>query len=742
MTTNIQHAKANFGTAPVFLTAIATILGAIMFLRFGYSVGNIGLLGTLAVVLVGHLVTIPTALAIAEIATNQKVEGGGEYFIISRSFGLNIGGSVGIALFLSQAISVAFYIVAFAQAFDPVISHAATSWGIDISDKRIFSIPTLILLAVLMLTKGADIGVKALYVVVATLAVSLFMFFLGSGSYDAPTGVDILTNRVEQPDPFFLVFAICFPAFTGMTAGVGLSGDLKDPKKSIPLGTLLATVIGMVTYVAIAYKLAISASPADLDADQLVMSKIAVWGPIIPIGLAAATISSALGSIMVAPRTLQALASDNLFPAKPINGWLARGKGALAEPVNASIVVVLIAFCFLLIGDVDFVAQIISMFFMVTYGSICLISFLQHWAADPSYRPTFKSRWYISLLGFLMCVWLMFSMSPGYAVASVAVMIILYMSITAYTKEKRGMAIIFQGAIFQLSRKLQVFLQKTEKEERTAWRPSIVCFGHESFRRLGVFELLRWLSARYGFGTYIHFIKGYLSKDSHHSAREALDRLIKMAHLSESNFYIDTLVSPSTTSAIAQIIQLPGISGKENNMILFEYDRDRAENLADIIDNYQLVRSADFDVCILGSSDRGFGYRNEIHVWLTSRDFDNANLMILLAFIVLGHEDWKRGLIKLYAVFPESELEDQYESLLELVQAGRLPITRNNIVVLPQPEGKEVKQIIQENSSDADLTIIGFRGESLKARGSSVFEGYDKVGNILFVNSTHEKEIS
>ncbi|MDP4680912.1 MAG: amino acid permease, partial [Cyclobacteriaceae bacterium] len=157
--------KANFGTAPVFLTAISTILGAVMFLRFGYAVGSVGFVGTLVIILIGHLVTIPTAMAIAEIATNQKVEGGGEYYIISRSFGINIGASIGVALYMSQAISVAFYIIAFAEAFDPVIAYLSDEYGFFITDKRLISIPALLALAALMLTKGANIGMKALYIV-------------------------------------------------------------------------------------------------------------------------------------------------------------------------------------------------------------------------------------------------------------------------------------------------------------------------------------------------------------------------------------------------------------------------------------------------------------------------------------------------------------------------------------------------------------------------------------------------
>lgn len=149
-----------FGTAPIFLASISTILGAIMFLRFGYAVGHVGLLGTLAIIAFGHIVTIPTALAIAEIATNRRVEGDGEYYIISRFFGLAIGGAIGIALFLSRAISVAFYLIAFAEAFRPLEPWLA-SMGVAF-DPRVVSLPALADMVWLMLSRGANLGVAAL----------------------------------------------------------------------------------------------------------------------------------------------------------------------------------------------------------------------------------------------------------------------------------------------------------------------------------------------------------------------------------------------------------------------------------------------------------------------------------------------------------------------------------------------------------------------------------------------------
>jgi amino acid transporter len=254
-----------FGTAPVFLASISTILGAILFLRFGYAVGHTGFIGALGIIALGHAVTIPTALAIAEIATNRRVEGGGEYFIISRSFGQSIGGAIGIALYLSQAISVAFYLIAFAEAFRP-LSPLIESWIGMAFDPRMISLPAIGLLLGLMLTRGASMGVAALWVVVCVLAVSLGAFLLGHAVPGAAAESPILFSQMSVKDPFMVVFAIVFPAFTGMTAGVGLSGDLAEPRKSIPLGIMAATVVGMLMYVLVAWKLATSA-PTEMLAD-------------------------------------------------------------------------------------------------------------------------------------------------------------------------------------------------------------------------------------------------------------------------------------------------------------------------------------------------------------------------------------------------------------------------------------------------------------------------------------------
>jgi len=735
---NLQEKKGKFGVTPVFLTALSTILGAVMFLRFGYAVGNVGFIGTVGIIILGHLITIPTAMAIAEIATNQKVEGGGEYYIISRSFGINIGAAIGLTLYLSQAISIAFYAIAFSEAFDGVIEWLNDTYHIFIWDKRLISAPLVLILSAIMLSKGAQLGVKILYPVVAILVVSLLFLFLGDTGYGSGNENFDFFKTIQNPDSFFIVFAIIFPAFTGMTAGVGLSGDLKDPKKAIPLGSLMATFTGMLIYLFIAYKLTISASPEDLAADQLIMGKIALWGPIIAIGLAAATFSSALGSIMVAPRTLQALASDGIIPNRGINALLSK-ETKKGEPFNATVITILIALFFLLVGDINMVAQIISMFFMVTYGAICSISFLQHFAADPSYRPAFKSRWYVSLLGAVLCFYMMFKMNAMYAFSALLIMVLIYVGITYFSPNKQGMVKIFQGVIYQLSRQLQVFLQKADKEDVNTWRPSLICISDDSFKRTAAFELMRWISHRYGFGTYLHYIKGYVSRETNKQAHEMLDRLIEKAEISKSNMYLDTIISPSYTTAIAQSIQLPSVSGKESNMFMFEYSKTLGPCTDPIMDNMSLVSATDFDICVLASTEKGFGYHNEIHIWITQGDFDNASLMILMSFVIMGHRDWQGAEIKIFAIHPKDELADQREKLLDQIKEGRLPISPNNVELIEKDQETNSRVIINKRSVGADLTIIGFNSEAVKQLRAEVFEGYQDLGNILFVNSSKEK---
>jgi amino acid transporter len=736
--------KSGLGTIPVYFTAASTILGAILFLRFGAAVGTLGFWGAIFLVILGHLITIPTALALSEIATNTRVEGGGEYFIISRSFGLKIGSTIGIALYFSQAISVAFYIIAFTESFEPLFNLVYTNMNF-VLPRQVISVPALAVLAFVMLKKGSGSGLKVLYIVTGILALSLIFFFLGSPIDPGDDQARIPGNNFGffNGNSFFIMFAICFPAFTGMTAGVGLSGDLRNPGKSIPLGTMGGTITGLLVYIFVVWKLSVSASQADLVNEQLIMSKIAIGGfLVIPIGLAAATLSSAIGSILVAPRTIQALAGDKTFPVKCVNSFLSKGKGESREPVNASIITLFIALIFVMMGDVDAVAQIISLFFLVTYGSLCLISFLNHFGSPPSYRPRFKSNWFFSLGGFLLSVWVMFKINPLYTLISSVIIVMFYLIVEISNKNQKGLVNIFREALFQLNRRLQIFMQKQWSNiDGEEWRPAAICISPNSFTREKVLDLMCWISRQHGFGTYFHFIKDYYNKKTYTESREILRVLIDSLKKRENTLYIDTMISPSYTSAIAQVIQSPSISGMENNMVVFEYDKNHPDELPRILENINFVRAGDFDICIFSNCKTPIKYRNGIHVWIRTNDEKNINLMILLGYIIMSHPDWKKSHIKIFIICIDGRSKEVKRELEELIATGRLPITLKNIEIIPLPDKQTIGEVVSERSRDAGLTIIGFGEDVIKYGNTEYFTKINPIGDVLFVNAAQSKKI-
>jgi amino acid transporter len=284
-----QHPKL-FGTfAGVFTPTLLTILGVIMYLRVGWVVGNAGVLGGLLIIALANGITLCTGLSLSSIATNTRLEAGGPYAIISKSLGFEIGGSVGVPLYLSQALAVAMYVFGFREGWIWVFpDHSAL-----LVDLAIF----LVVFVIGYLSAGLAFRIQ--YGVMAIIGASLVSIFLapeflaGTGAAD----IQLWGNYPGSPEDgfqgtnFWLVFAVFFPAATGIMAGANMSGELKNPRKSIPLGTLSAIGISVLIYVALAIWVARTASPGELVENYTVMIDKALWGPIVLAGLLGAHIA-------------------------------------------------------------------------------------------------------------------------------------------------------------------------------------------------------------------------------------------------------------------------------------------------------------------------------------------------------------------------------------------------------------------------------------------------------------------
>ena len=239
--TQFMLKKKKFGTfAGVFTPSILTILGVIMYMRLGWVVGNAGLIGAIVIILIAHMISVTTGLSVSSVATDKKIGAGGIYYVLSRSMGIPIGGSIGIALFIGTAFSIALYLVGFAESF-----NAYFGFGLTINDIRLTGTTALLALTVTALI-STSFALKTQYIILAAIIVSLLSVFLGTMEF-APQTVELFS--AEGSVPLEIVFAVFFPAVTGFTAGIAMSGDLKDPKRSIPRGTLLAIGVGLIVYI-------------------------------------------------------------------------------------------------------------------------------------------------------------------------------------------------------------------------------------------------------------------------------------------------------------------------------------------------------------------------------------------------------------------------------------------------------------------------------------------------------------
>lgn len=329
--------KKLFGTFEgVFVPTLLTILGVIMYIRHGWLVGNAGLLGAWLIILISFSITLATALSLSSIVTNIRIGAGGAFSIISQSLGIEVGGSIGIPLYLSQTLAVAMYIFGFRAGWMWIFpDHPAI-----LVDLAIFFI--LFVVAYISASLAFRIQYIVLAVIIASFVSIIWAAYTGS-MQESITLWGSFPGFIEEDFSgvgFWVVFAVFFPAATGIMAGANMSGELKDPRKSIPLGTLSAIVISLIIYLLLALWLAASATNTELVSDYLIMVEKAAWGQLIIAGLLGATFSSALASLVGAPRILQALGNHKILPGSE---WFSKSSKS-GEPRNAMIFTGIIVF--------------------------------------------------------------------------------------------------------------------------------------------------------------------------------------------------------------------------------------------------------------------------------------------------------------------------------------------------------------------------------------------------------------
>ncbi len=401
--------KGRFGTFEgVFTPTFLSILGVIMYLRLGWVVGHTGLKGALLIITIANLITLFTGLSIASVATNMRVGTGGAYAMISKSLGLEIGGAIGLPLYLSQAISVAFYITGFTECWISVFP------GHDFLYVSLF---TWVILLTIAYT-SAKLAFRLQYGIMAVILLSLVSIFLGRGTL-APTGI---AWEGLGDLKFWHVFAVFFPAVTGILAGVSMSGELKKPERSLPLGTLVAIGISFVIYMLLAVWFAYNVSPQALASNTSVILEVSRWRFIVVAGIMGATISSALSMFVASARTLLALGKHGIIPFASSFSRTTKG----GEPTPAIMLTAVISIAAIALGTLNTIAGLLTMFFLITYGMLNASVFIEQTMGIASFRPGFKVHSLFPLLGGAGCFLAMFLINPVFGAGAIIATIAIY----------------------------------------------------------------------------------------------------------------------------------------------------------------------------------------------------------------------------------------------------------------------------------------------------------------------------
>lgn len=692
-----------FGTFKgVFTPSVLTILGVIMYLRFGWVLGHMGLAGTLGIVVLATSITFLTGLSLSALATNRRVGGGGAYYIISRSLGLETGAAVGIPLYFAQALGIAFYLAGFAEAVGAVVPGA---------DPRVTGLVTLGILAGVVYV-SADLALKTQYVVLAVIVASLVSVFAGGGLGDPVSGVE-----VPAPVPFWAVFAVFFPAVTGIEAGIAMSGDLKDPARSLPRGTIAAVLTGLLVYLAIPFYLHLRVPEGErLLTEPFVMRDLARWPALVVAGVWCATLSSGMGALLGAPRTLQALARDRVVP-----GWIGRGYGKGGDPRIAILITFLVAGAGILLGDLNAIAPVLSMFFLTSYGLLNISAGFGAMIGSASWRPTFRVPGWLSLLGAVGCFAVMFMINAG------ATLVALVVSGGVYGMVKRRRLKVQWGdmtyGILMMAVQSLIHRLAALRPDRLTWTPNILVFGGAPTRRWYLIEIARAIARDRNLMT----LATVVPEASWSAERAAATRDTIAAYLDRRGVRALVTVVPGDDplEAARELVTAYGFGPLVPNMVLLgeTEDIEQFEPYARLIRriyrtrrNLVVVRESQTDP----EDPDGLRTGDRIDIWWRGQP-QNVGLMITLAYLMQRGAGWQNARLLVKQIVDEASEVDPARRRLEAYLEEQRIEAEFDIRV---KDTDDVFDMIRPLSAGADLVLFGMRPPLEDESNDSYATGY------------------
>ncbi|MBN1551828.1 hypothetical protein JW979_10180 [bacterium] len=619
---------------------------------------------------------------------------------------MEIGGAIGLPLFLSQALSITLYSFGLAESFRFV-------WP------EIPLMPTaaIIVVAITLLSlRSAAFALKAQIPIMIGIGLSIAALF--SGVNFRLTDPALLTSSHPESPGFWVVFAVFFPAVTGILAGISMSGDLKDPQKAIPRGAIGAVLVGFAVYMSVPFILTFAGPDMSdifkqypglqsvlkqntgfrelLRNDSLVWTRIASFSWLIFPGLWGAILSSAIGSILSAPRTLQALAMDRIVPK--IFSVRSKKNG---EPWVALLFSSAIALLTVLLGDLNVVAPILTMFFLTTYGMVNLVAGLESLVGDPSYRPQLKIPWYLSLIGAIGCFWVMFLINKfAFAVA------LLIESVLWFYLRRRALQTtwgdIRRGFWMAITRYALIMLKRFPEKPR-AWRPNILLFAGDVEKRIDLVNFANWFGQNKGLVTVCNMIVGSIESNINkiETLKKSMDNFLEEQQLIA---FSEVDVVQDFETGILDITQSNGMAGLESNTLMFGWT-EKMDRLSSYLRIMRQVEQLHKSMIICRINPKTIYRRTKkIDLWWGGQQ-RNGDLMLLLAHLLSLNPEWHRCQITIKSIARSDHEKIETESQLDKM-IPEIRIECKRIVYLVPPE-TNVLDIIHRESRSAEVNFLG-----------------------------------
>jgi hypothetical protein len=672
-TRSLADPSASFDTfRGVTRPALLAVLGAMLYLREGWLVGNCGLGGALLIIGAAYTITGTTVLSVASVATNTRVRSGGAFAIIAQALGVEVGGAIGIPLFLAQSASAAMYLFAFTEAFGYLFPEVDT--------QRVVVVAYLVVAGLSWLS--ASLAFRAQGVLLGLAVLALLSIF--GGLFRAEMVTPVWSGTLAEAS-MRDAFAIFFPASTGLLVGVGMSGSLLDPRKSIPRGTLTAWGVTLVVYVLAAFWYAVVASPEELLYEKTLSVSHALVPMLVLVGLLGSTLMAATSSMVAAPRLLQAMAAQR---AVPWGHWLEEVTVS-GEPRNASVATTSLVGLFLLSGSLDAIAPIVTAFFMVTYLALNLVVFLEQRLGMISFRPTFQIPNALPLVGVAACLLGLMACSPTIGLTSLVFVGVIYRWLhgqdlhTPWETVRSGVAV----TVADWAARRAAGLERSHR----AWKPDLlvpVMSGEEAA------SLLPFLEATTRKNGSVKLV-GLVDSADLYDALEAQGR-----ELSRRGIYSSFTVIDGGTFSRGALLSMDAMRGAffPPNLVVLDASKHDQGSIQVVLDHCLTLKLGlavvlpHPDGTLLGSGQR-------FEVWLSDRSprwrlhlhNTSVDLPVLLAYLL---SSGRGGVLKVSTVVGEAENEEKARMFLHrLIERGRLPeSTRVSVQVgdfLPSIEASE-----------------------------------------------------